>query len=76
MLAFRTRRRIVIVVRMVLMDELAVAIATFGGAVFPKIVIGEGVTERAATAVAGDLMGVDIDDFGGRDDVAHDAQSL
>ncbi len=76
MLAFGARRRIDIVVRMVLIDELAVAITAFGRAVFAQVIIGQGMTERAAAAVAGDLVGVDIDDFGGRDDIAHDALYL
>lgn len=65
MLAFRARRRIMIIVGVALVNELAVAIAAFGRAVFAEVVIGQRMTERAAAAIAGDLVGVDIDDFGG-----------
>ncbi|MCR6659263.1 MAG: hypothetical protein NVV72_07920 [Asticcacaulis sp.] len=51
--------------RVILMHELAVAVTAFGCAVLAQFVIGQGVAQRAAATVAGDLVAVDIDDFGG-----------
>jgi hypothetical protein len=61
-----------VIVGVALVDELAVAIAAFGCAVFAEIILGQRMAERAAAAVAGDLVGVNINDFGGRDGGAHE----
>lgn len=66
MIAFWSRGRAQIFVRVVLMNELAVAIAAFDFAIGPQFQIDQRMPQRATAAIAGDLVTIDIDDFGRR----------
>lgn len=65
-IAFEARCRALVLVRVVLVHELAVAIAALDLTIGPKFQIDQRVTQRATAAIAGDLVTIDIDDFGRR----------